>query len=118
MYDLRLSSASGDDSDMALSSHVRRAQQADPSGGGREPRLDRIDGLAVSPDGTRLFVAYRPGLTGRIDELSIPDAQLTAGIEFEINWGTFPTGMVVDGDNHVLYQTTDGVNVTIDVYAP
>src|SRR5690606_5019409 len=44
--------------------------------------LDRIDGLAVSPDGTRLFVAHRPGSTGRIDELSIPDAQLTAGIEF------------------------------------
>jgi DNA-binding beta-propeller fold protein YncE len=78
--------------------------------------LDRMDGLAVSPDGTQLLVAYRPGNLGRIDALSIPDAQLTPGIEFEIGWGTFPTGMVVDGENHVLVQTYDGVNVTIDTF--
>ena len=58
-------------------------------------------GLAISPDGTRMFVAHRPGGAGRIDPISLSDMTLTPGVPVEI--GGTPFGMVVDGDDHVLY---------------
>src|SRR5690606_10455657 len=37
-------------------------------------------GLALSPDGTKMFVAHRPGGVGRIDQISLADLTLTPGM--------------------------------------
>lgn len=78
--------------------------------------LDAPDGLAIAPDGARMFVAHRSG-AGRIDQLSIPGATLTPGIAFELSPGAAPTGIVVTGDNHVLYEMPHDAHAVVDVFA-
>ncbi len=81
--------------------------------------LDRIAGLAVSPDGTRLFVAHRGNWgQGWIDQLSIPDAVLTPIFDYESYGGSLPAGLLVDGEDHVLYHGTDGYWSFIDYFNP
>jgi hypothetical protein len=58
-------------------------------------------GLALSPDGTRMFVAHMQNWSGYIDEISIPGGSLTQHVAFEFIG--VPVGMVVDGTNQVLY---------------
>jgi DNA-binding beta-propeller fold protein YncE len=78
--------------------------------------LDAPDGLAISPDGTRMFVAHLEA-GGRIDQISIPDATLTPGISFELSTGLAPTGIVVDGANHVLFEKPLNNYAVVDVFA-
>lgn len=59
-------------------------------------------GLAVSPDGTEMFVAHRPSGAGRIDRVSLGSMTLTPGVAIELA-GT-PIGLVVDGDNNLLFE--------------
>lgn len=67
--------------------------------------LYRPDGLAISHDGTRMFVAYLQQYQGRIDQISIDaNPTLTDGVEVELNGGFAPTGIVVSGASHVLYE--------------
>ena len=88
--------------------------------------IDAPDGLAIAPDGTRMFVAHRSG-SGRIDQISIPGATLTPGVEFELGIGAAPkahpgqalaapTGIVVDDANHVLYEMFLDDHAVIDVF--
>lgn len=79
--------------------------------------LYRPDGLAVSPDGTRMFVASVDGYLGRIDEFSLPGALLTPRISFEIGTGFAPTGIVVDGDNNVLYEMPHQDHAAIGMFS-
>lgn len=65
--------------------------------------LDAPSGLAFAPDGSRMFVAHLSGNL-RIDEISVPGATLTPRIEFEPGASSMPTGIVVDGANHVFYE--------------
>ncbi|MBZ5711902.1 hypothetical protein [Nannocystis pusilla] len=78
--------------------------------------VDAPDGLAIAPDGTRMFVAHLSG-TGRIDQISIPGATLTPGVAFELGTGAAPTGIVVDGADHVLYEAPLADHAVIDVFA-
>lgn len=59
-------------------------------------------GLAISPDGTQMFVAHRPDGAGRLDQISLGDMTLTPGVPIELA-GT-PIGLLVDGDNNLLYE--------------
>lgn len=77
--------------------------------------VDAPDGLAIAPDGTRMFVAHLSG-PGRIDQISIPGATLTQGVEFELSTGAAPTGIVVDGANHVLYEMPLDNQAVVDVF--
>ncbi|PCC73515.1 Myxococcus cysteine-rich repeat-containing protein [Nannocystis exedens] len=77
--------------------------------------LDAPDGLAIAPDGARMFVAHLSG-AGRIDQISLPGATLTPGVEFELGTGAAPTGIVVDGANHVLFEMPLGGHAVVDVF--
>lgn len=73
------------------------------------------DGLAIAPDGTRMFVAHLSGI-GRIDQISIPGATLTQGVAFELSTGAAPTGIVVDGANHVFYEMPLNNHAVVEVF--
>jgi cysteine-rich repeat protein len=66
--------------------------------------LEIPDGLAVDVDGSRLFVSHFPNGSGRIDEISIPDAVVTPGPDVDIQQGFYVTGMVVDAVDQVIYK--------------
>jgi cysteine-rich repeat protein len=66
--------------------------------------LDLPDGIAVDPDGSRLFVAHFPNGNGRIDEISIPGAVVTLGPAVDIQQGSYVTGMLMDAADHVIYK--------------
>lgn len=78
--------------------------------------LDAPEGLAISADGSKLLVAYLQGWQGHIDQISIPGGTLTAGVQFELSTGVFPTGIVIDGANHVLYQMPANNHASIGTF--
>lgn len=84
--------------------------------------IDNPSGLAVAPDGSRMFVAHQRSpiwtAEGRIDEISIPGATLTPRVEIEQGFVGIPTGIVVDGANHVLYEVphTDHNHALVDMF--
>ncbi|WP_272084699.1 hypothetical protein [Nannocystis bainbridge] len=87
--------------------------------------ISNPSGLAVAPDGSRMFVAHQgdPLWAGedRIDELSIPGATLTPRVEIVQGFAGTLAGIVVDGANHVLYEApempdTDQARAIIDMF--
>jgi cysteine-rich repeat protein len=88
--------------------------------------ISNPSGLAVAPDGSRMFVAHQddPVWSGAdyIDEISIPGATLTPRVEIEQGFAGSLVGIVVDGANHVLYEVpdmpdTDQARAIIDMFA-
>lgn len=78
-----------------------------------EGGLGQPDGIAIDVDGSRMFVAHFQG-GARVDEISLPGAQLTAGMPIALDGGYYVSGVVVDGDDNVIVKT-QGAN--IDAYS-
>jgi sugar lactone lactonase YvrE len=66
--------------------------------------LERPDGIAVDTDGSRMFVSHFPNGSGRIDEISIPDAVVMLGPAADVQPGSYVTGMLMDAADQVIYK--------------
>lgn len=73
--------------------------------------IDNPSGLAIAPDGSRMFVAHQESPvwsgTDHIDEISIPGATLTPRVVVAQGFAGNLVGIVVDGANHVFYEVPD-----------
>ena len=76
-----------------------------------------LDGLLVNPTGTQLHVAsYANGAS--IDTLGIPGAAKVEGPFFNLNGGSFPTGMVFDAAGRLLVLGESNMKATVDSFVP
>jgi sugar lactone lactonase YvrE len=66
--------------------------------------LELPDGIAVDTDGSRMFVSHFPNGSGRIDEISIPDAVVMLGPAADVQPGSYVTGMLMDAADQVIYK--------------
>jgi DNA-binding beta-propeller fold protein YncE len=77
------------------------------------PESGGIQSLVISPDGSRVYVAFKDGTLGTLDTVS--DSYL--GTPVALGWTSSPVEMVVTPDGQNLYIAESGSNQVVEVDA-
>ncbi|MGA7173215.1 MAG: YncE family protein [Candidatus Dormiibacterota bacterium] len=78
-----------------------------------DPESGGIQSLVISPDGSRVYVAFKDGTLGTLDTAS--DSYL--GRPIVLGWTSAPVEMVVTPDGQDLYIAESGSNQVVEVDA-
>ena len=76
--------------------------------------LSSPDGLAMTPDGTRLFVVNNL----RFDQITVPGGVLTQGLSVSLDGGYYTTGLILDASGDLIYKSSNGGTAQIKAYKP